>query len=446
MRKTITFILLTVCLLMFSACTSEPSATIDDSDGSVESAGNELTIGVIGMSNFEGYAAKFNAETEREFTVRLVDYLGNGTREAAIARLNADLAVGKGPDIIDFDTVTSRDIYARQGLLRDMSDYFYREFRLDEFYALDLLNSTGPLYFFPSHFCVITAYGSPETFKNMTSWSIDDFARLSSLPQFADTPADTRESFMEKLHTSMIPRWLDLEQGVSRFDDGSFADALRFASTLSDVPYYSDVAPEILIAEGSLLYSEAWIYSPFDIRSIEQAVGGPAAYIGFPTPEGSFGSYMFMYGLTGVNATTKNADHAWEFIRFLLVEDNLINDKAWNGIPVLKSAVQKKVDYLLNPYAEYEGKTIIVNNDGTFEVDGVHQDMTYDPTPYITKSQAETFYSLLQRSNRAYELDTTAYEIMMNVAWRYFSDQCTLEDAVNQIQSRVSTYLSEQYG
>lgn len=147
MRKTITFILLTVCLMTFSACASEPSATIDDSDGSVGSAGNELTIGVIGMSNFEEYAAKFNADTERDFTVRIVDYLGNGTREAAITRLNADLAVGKGPDIIDFDTVTSRDIYARQGLLRDMSDYFYSEFQLDEFYALDLLNSTGPCIF-----------------------------------------------------------------------------------------------------------------------------------------------------------------------------------------------------------------------------------------------------------------------------------------------------------
>lgn len=446
MRKTMAFILSAVCLLALSACASEPSAAIDAYDSSAESVGNEITIGVVGINNFEGYATKFNADTERDFTVRVVDYLGNGTREAAIARLNADLAAGKGPDIIDFDTVESRDIYARQGLLRDMSDYFYGEFQLDEFYTLDLLNSTGALYFFPSHFCIITAYGSPEMFDNMSAWSLSDYERLSPLPQFADTPADTRESFLLKMHTSMIPRWLDLEQGVSRFDDGSFADMLRFAATLGDEPYSSEAAPEVLVAEGSLLYSEAWIYSPFDIREIERTMGGPAAFIGFPTVDGSFGSYLFMYGLTGVNAATKNADRAWEFIRYLLAEENLIYDKAWMGIPVLKSGVQKKLDYALNPYAEFEGKTITINDDGTFEVDGVHQDMTYDPTPYITEAQAETLYALIQQSKQVYEQDIASNEIMQSNARRYFSGQCTLEEAVNQIQSRVSTYLSEQYG
>lgn len=445
-RRTIPFFLLTVCLLTLGACASEPSMTTRVPDNIAEGIENEITIGVIGINNFEGYAAKFNSEAEREFTVRIVDYLGNGTREAALIRLNADLAAGKGPDIIDFDTVTSRDLYARQGLLRDMSDFFYSEFQLDEFYALELLNNNGPLYFFPSRFCIITAYGSPETFDNMSAWSFSDYERLSCFPQFTDSPADTRESFLEKMHTSMIPRWLDLEHGVSKFDDDSFTDALRFAATLKDEPHSFDFSPGAMVAEGSLLYNEAWICNPFDIRSIEQEMGGPAAFIGFPTPDGSFGSYLFAYAMAGVNATTKNADHVWEFIRFLLVEDNLIYDKAWNNIPVLKSAVQQKMDYALNPYAEFEGKTITINDDGTFEVDGVHQDMTYNPTPYFTEAQVDTFYALIDQSTRVYELDITANEIMQNVAWRYFSGLCTLDEAVDQIQSRISTYLSEQYG
>lgn len=74
----------------------------------------------------------------------------------------------------------------------------------------------------------------------------------------------------------------------------------------------------------------------------------------------------------------------------------------------MKSAVQQKMDYALNPYAEFEGKTITINDDGTFEVDGVHQDMTYNPTPYFTEAQVDTFYALIDQSTRVYELDITA--------------------------------------
>lgn len=446
MRKRIAVALLALFLVALTSCSPDSSKDVGTLYCSNGNTDRELTIGVIGINNIEGYVARFNQSAKRDFSIRIVDYLGNGTREAAIARLNADLAAGQGPDIIDFDTVTSRDIYARHGLLRDMSDYFYREFQLDEFYVLDQLNKTNSLFFFPSHFCIITAVGHPSIFGNRNSWSIDDYAHLSRLPQFSDTPADTRESFLEKLHTSMIPRWVDLEQGISRFDNGEFSNALLFAKSLNDESYSFIDSPELMVAEGSLLYCEEWIYSPFDVCSIEQIMGGTAAYVGFPTPDGCLGSYLFTYGLTGVNAKTRNADIAWEFIRFLLVEDELIYDKAWIGIPVLKSAVEQKIEDLLHPYAEFEGKTIIVNEDGTFDVDGVHQDMTYDPTPLITEKQAETFYSLIQHSNCVYELDPKLYELMLNVSYRYFSGACTAEEAGKELQVRVNVYLSEQYG
>jgi len=446
MKNLVIFCLLTAFLLSMTACAPAPLKNFDSSERTEDD--RELTIGVFGINNFEEYASRFNRQAEQEFTVRLIDYqyTGDGTRETAIARLNAELAAGKGPDLIDFDTVPSRDIYARHGLLRDMSDYFYSEFQLDDFYMLDKLNGAGSLYFLPTHFNIITAFGHPDLFGEVNSWSLADYQRLQSLPQFADTPADTKESFMAKLQTSLIPRWIDLEQGVCRFADESFIDALRFAGTLDDTPYASNASPEELVAEGSLLYSEAWIDSPYEICKIERALGGPAAYIGYPTVDGCLGNYMFAYGLCGVNAATKKADYAWKFIRFLLVEDPLIYDKAWIGIPVLKTAVRQKVDGMLHPYAEYEGKTITVNADGTFEVDGVHQDMTYDPTPYITEGQAERFYGLISRCERVYEFDPTVYGLLTNAARRYFSGQCSAEDAGAELQDRVSIYLSEQYG
>ena len=446
LRKMLAVVILLSLLLTLSACSPEEvdaAPSTGDSDGE-----RVLTIGVFGMSNFEIYAGKFRRSAERDFSIKLINYRrGDTSEETAIARLNAELAAGEGPDIIDFDTLMSRDAYARSGFLRDMSDYFYSEFRLDDFFILDKLNRGEALYFLPSHFTIATAFGQPSVFGDKSSWTIAEYERLSKLPQFAGDPADNRESFMTKLQESVIPRWVDLEGATCCFDNGEFAEALRFAKTLSDDPISLNALPETLVAEGDMLYCEAWIESPFEIRDIERTLGGPAAYVGFPTIDGTLGTMLFTYALTGVNINTKNADLAWEFIRYLLAEDEMIYDKrAWFDIPLLKDAVRYKIEYMLDPYAEFAGKTIIVNSDGTFEVDGVHQDLTYDPTPLITESQAETLYRLIDQAEFVYQYNAAVYNIIENAAQRYFSDACTLEEAEKEVQQRVSIYLSEQYG
>lgn len=432
-------------LLTLSACASvrtDGALSSEDTDGE-----RVLTIGVFGMNNFEGYVGKFRRSGERDFTIKIVNYRSGDTSiEAATARLNAELAAGEGPDIIDFDTVMSRDAYVRNGFLRDMSDYFYSEFRLDDFFVLDKLNRGEAIYFLPSHFEIYTAFGQPSVFGEKSSWTIAEYERLSKLPQFAGEPADNRESFMWKLQLSIIPRWVDLEKAICCFDNGEFAEALRFAKTLGDDPVSLNDLPETLVAEGNILYCDAWIRSPYTVRQVERTLGGTATYVGIPTADGTLGTMLFTYALTGVNVNTKNADLAWEFIRYLLVEDDMIYDKAWDDIPVLKDAVRYKIEYLLDPYAEFAGKTITVNSDGTFEVDGVHQDMTYDPTPVITESQAETLYALIDRAEIVYEYNAAVYSIIENVAQRYFADTCTLEEAEKEVQQRVSIYLSEQYG
>lgn len=445
LRKMLAVVILLSLLLTLSACSPEEvdaAPSTGDSDGE-----RVLTIGVFGMSNFEIYAGKFRRSAERDFSIKLINYRrGDTSEETAIARLNAELAAGEGPDIIDFDTLMSRDAYAKSGFLRDMSDYFYSEFRLDDFFILDKLNRGEALYFLPSHFTIATAFGQPSVFGDKSSWTIADYERLSKLPQFAGDPADNRESFMTKLQESVIPRWVDLEEATCCFDNGEFAEALRFAKTLSDDPISLNALPETLVAEGDMLYCETWIDDAYEIREIERTLGGPAAYVGFPTIDGTLGTMLFTYALTGVNVNTKNADLAWEFIRYLLVEDDLIYDRAWDGIPLLKDAVRYKIEDMLDPYAGFAGKTITVNSDGTFEVDGVHQDLTYDPTPLITESQAETLYRLIDQAKFVYQYNAAVYNIIKNAAQRYFSDACTLEEAEKEVQQRVSIYLSEQYG
>lgn len=113
----------------------------------------------------------------------------------------------------------------------DMSEYFYRDMELKDFYILDKLGADG-MYFFPSGLQVITCYGIESVFGGMEGWSIDEYMVMNSQPQYAASPAESQESFLRVMGHSLISNWVDWESMSCSFDDGEFAKLLEFAAGL----------------------------------------------------------------------------------------------------------------------------------------------------------------------------------------------------------------------
>lgn len=105
--------------------------------------GVELTLATIIGINYDSIVNRFNESNDKGIKIKVEDYAWDCTREAAINRLSMELAAGKGPDLIDFEAFSRREIYARQGLLLELSKYFERDLDADDFFLIDTLAESG---------------------------------------------------------------------------------------------------------------------------------------------------------------------------------------------------------------------------------------------------------------------------------------------------------------
>jgi len=123
----------------------------------------DLILAACGVSNHEQDVLKFNQENTQGIHITIENYAQGTTAEQALQRLNMELSSGAGPDLIDLETFPVLEIYSRQGLLLELSEYLNRDLSPDDFYALDILSEDG-LYALPSGFSVMTCYGLPAVF------------------------------------------------------------------------------------------------------------------------------------------------------------------------------------------------------------------------------------------------------------------------------------------
>lgn len=327
----------------------------------------------------------------------------------------------------------------------DMSEYFYRDMELKDFYILDKLGADG-MYFFPSGLQVITCYGMESVFGGMEGWSIDEYMVMNSQPQYAASPAESQESFLRVMGHSLISNWVDWESMSCSFDDGEFAKLLEFAAGLpqDESLDQTDASRMLEVSGGSLLYDRFWFSSPHQYRDLEREAQAQLSFIGYPTADGSCGSFIYLARLCGVCAGTEYPDEAWEFIKYLISDEDFQNSELFTNIPLRKSVLKAHIDYLLDPYAQYEGKDIVIHEDGTFSVDGEYMDLIYDPSPYLTERQAENIYKLIDSAHIFYEYDPNIQSIVESGAKSFFAGDKSLEACVADIQSRVSLYLAEQ--
>lgn len=61
-----------------------------------------------------------------------------------------------------------------------------------------------------------------------------------------------------------------------------------------------------------------------------------------------------------------------------------------------------------------------------------------------TKEDLDLVRKLIKGTEKLAELDLTVLSIIQEEALAYFNGQCSAADAASVIQSRVSTYISEQ--
>lgn len=405
------------------------------------------------MQNLSRSVSAFNSKSEAYY-VEVVDY-SNGTKDlkTAITRLNTELIAGGGPDMILFSGF-SPEIYASRGALLDIYELIDAdpELKREDFFAIGPLETDGRLYSIAPGFAIVSWYGFEETVGDRYGWSYEEFFALEdSLPADADVLGFTSaDMYLSQALITFIPSAIDWEAGTCNFDRPEFIRILEAANSVYDPNspdenmMFADEAHR-LFSSGKLLLQHTWLSRFFDLTQFFDTYAKPLSLIGWPSPDGSCGSYFHYANELGVCAATSNPEGCWEFVKSTLKSDDDV--EIGSGFSTLRANFDAGMRELLNPADPWEGMEIVPAESGGFYADGVFVDSTYNPgppEPKITQAEADEIYGLIDVITVSNHSDMNVVSIVEENAAAMFAGDRTPEETARVIQSRVSIYVSEQ--
>lgn len=395
----------------------------------VEEAQIQLAMLCKGDSDFKSGVTRFN-QVYPQYSVNMQE--PESDTDSYRSRIMADIVNGEGPDLLYLsyeDFVALADM----GALADMEEYVEAAV-MDK--LLPNVKSLGGrdgklLGIAPGISSVRTLFTSGQTWDG-ESWSLGDILRL------ADEKKDLQGLFtypmgdMELYNTlySLVgidlerSKFIDLENGESRFEENNFAAVLELVKKYSGNGNASSggVDGAARVRDGSYLA----MYYPINRADIFfiilSDIDGAGYAVGYPVEQGS-GNYFSVEGLLAVNRNAQEKTAVKAFLEYMLSLENQAEFK--NSLSVRKDITDVTVQY--NEYAEqymWEGLGLLPNK--------------ADGSTYVEE------YKAFMESCLPAKGDTVLFDIIWEEAESYFSDTRKAQDVVRAIDNRIQLYLDER--
>ena len=372
-----------------------------------------------------------------QYQIVLLDY-SDPDISTAIMRLNIDLIAGNIPDIIDLAGLNYQAI-ASAGFLSDLNLKFERDSQLSrsDFLArvFELIEVNSNLYAVTPAFFVSTAFAPASLVGSNPGITLERLMMLDN--QFNDggsllhgaTPQGFLEMYRIVNHSTLI----DFDAGTAHFDTDAFIQVLEYANRLEQGEFLIERSFEEDVRRGNHHIRLFFINNLSELHTMEMASGTEVTAIGFPTAEKA-GSIMIPTMLYGIGQGAQNPSGAWEFIRFMLGEQQQ-REMSIEAIPVSRVVFDDIIHELMNP--------VLIDSPelaGGLWVDGVFVD--FAP---MTQSQANRITEMINTLGAMLSggEEVITY-IITEEANGFFSGNRSAEDAARVIQSRVQTYVWER--
>lgn len=416
-----------------------------------------LTYGTFYLPYFANQdIVAFNKQSDK-YRIEVKTYGDDNTDfETRRSLLNADIAAGKGPDIIDlFYNQDAFDDYASTGVLEDLTPFLEKdaELKKEDFLPniLEEYTRDGKLYSIIPCFGLETIVGKVSDLGDKKTWTVQDMIALAdSRPKSAElVEYGTRDSILNTLCTMNRDLFVDPETGACNFTGEEFKEILEFAARFPKEMNYDPNGPSEYdkIKDGQLVLMDISLTSVELFQLYEAMFGEPVNFIGYPISPaaadrtGSNGVMIVANGTTvGMNAGSANKEGVWEFIRFNLTEKRQENLQSANGgFPIRKAALEKELnkaleeEYYEGTNGEQKKKSKGIWGNGDFTVD------IYAATP----EQVSHVRELIESARGGVRMDGEMVNIIYEEAQTFFDGQKSAEDAASLIQDRVQNYVNE---
>lgn len=394
--------------------------------------------------------------------------------ENGMQRLFTELALGQVPDIMEMhrlgegkDTAWIQTPYqdrpagedwmpyrqmVQKGYLEDLWPYIEADPELGRdgvlMPPLKAAEINGGLYMLFSDVSITTMISPERVVGTRSGWTFDEMLEtFSAMPEGSTIMRynATREDMFSMLCAPLLDQYVDWETGQNSFDSQGFRDMMEFLSAfpaefktfLSQEEMEAEIVERILTGHQMLeaVTTAALWYLP----GVDAFFGERATYVGYPTADGSLGSYFSLHGSKlAISSTCQNKDAAWDFMRQTVAKKY--------GSTEMRN---------LHTYGE-EIKTPIVRKN--YEManrldmkDTLRAESLYGgplKTSYFKWEQCnqdhlQRYENLINNTTQIYWPNSELSTIVWETAGPYFTGDKTLNDTVSLIQNRVQLYINE---
>ena len=398
--------------------------------------------GVYIDDNIKTAAIEFN-KTNKEYRIEFIDYSDN---EDPATKMNADIVAGNIPDIIYADT-GDLERYAAKGILEDLIPYYDKDEELNTSDMIpavfEAMKIDGKLYYVSPSFGTSTIWGSSKVLGTEKGWTFDEFKALmeeqgDSVQAFAYS---TKEGLLYDLLGTGLSDYVDWQTGECSLDSPEVKAILEYCNTgvdEEDMDYGNQPSLPTMVQEGKVLLNDGWI-SLEELQMHKKMFGGDITFIGYPNKDKE-GSYFNMTTPIGISAKSEYKDVAWEFVRTFMTKKYQAVNERWNMNTPTR---QDCLDMMIKAYTTTESYT----DEFGQEIAPVDSGYSYDDWEVeigpSTQEEAELFTDLINSTHKVGGYDYKIMEIIQEEAKAYFAGDKSVDEVVDIIQNRVSTYVNE---
>ena len=407
-------------------------------------------------------------KSQTQYRIEIRDYSEFNTQDdynAGLTKLNTEIIAGKVPDILDTSGLPIHQ-YGGKGLLEDLWPYIEadeelggRDGVMQE--VLRAAEQDGKLYHLFDSFTIRTAVGASSVVGSDLRWTLDDLAAaLDKMPEGCSlfNQGDTKESMLSSIMAMQLENFVDFKSGECSFDSEEFIALLEFCNSFPltfdwnsiDWEEYED--DMVRIRAGRQLLSPETLYDFQYIQIQQYLFGGDITYVGYPREDGGVGSSFVVQEGLAMSTTCKDKAAAWSFMREMILPQSDPTQEyfyfnGW-GFPVNKQDFDRMAEQYMTPMyiLDENGEPMLDENGDPIEMSqgGIgFGDGTMMELYATTQEQYDQIMELYRSIDTVYTYDDAIYSIVHSVALRYFNDDLTVYEAVDQIQSRVKIYVNE---
>ena len=427
-----------------------------------------IIVGTLyGDSSIQAEAVRFNKSNDK-YHISIREYLDfnnwNGEGEDAyrayiadgISRINNDITSGNCPDIMDLSGLNIKQLAAK-GVFEDLNGYLEKSDKLNrsDFMEniLDAYTLGGTLVSIPYSFQLQTVVGKASEVGSGMGWTIDELiAYADAHPDAQLFDSVSKDQIMMYLMMYNADSFVDWNTGECYFDTDAFKNVLNFVNRFPDEVNWEegDLSTPNKIQRGEVLLYEANLYNFNEIQVCNEIFQGDAAYIGYPTTDGSAGCMLSASQTYAILSKAKQKEGAWEFLESFLTREVDPERGNFFGFPTRKNMLKTmaeeavKVEYYTDENGEIaldeDGEPIVMGGGGGFSYsDGWSYDYRIP-----TQGEVDLTMSLMETARPvSYSQGDEVLNIISEEAAAFYQGQKSVDEVASVIQSRVKIYVGE---